>query len=383
MTAIENFTVKGPNATQVEYSDFQQNTLGRFIQSAPSAWLEQNTDKLTTFSFQESYRDEWSVYLFDPSRNVNIAIDLHLNQVKYRDLSSPDYRKLYAINGASSAPAPYIFSSLKYYNNWYYGGGEQRGGLPLNSMLNLNNLVVNFRGSLNQIVSDLQTMKSNWLRIESSQSGMTNALLSKFVPDLASMVSQANALVTQASHGTVLVEEANTIVKAHILEDQTQQAQAIADRDRAKEGMRVAKIQLEAAKAELRGSKGFLNGFLTGVTFSAYNPIKENIDKQNKAINSYNVNLINANNSINTLQRAQNELIEEQKTLSQLTFMSTAFVYFQNHLSNAENSLSIGHDEAEKAIATSNNRLGAYYREKAGKEMRQLFGWIDSFTAAN
>ncbi|QHI38840.1 hypothetical protein IMCC3317_42400 [Kordia antarctica] len=376
-------TIKGTNVTHIEKTNFQDKPIGNFVQSTETHWIEQSNDRQSVFTFQESFRDEWSVYLFDASRNMYIALDLHQKKIKYKSSASAEYKDLYKVAAVSSAPPQYIFKSLILYNQWYASGGEQRSGLPHQSMLKLNNLVLNFRGNLVHMVTGLETMRRSWIRIENSKTGMTNALLAQFIPNMVAMASQASNLVSLSSQGSVSIETAHTIVKTHLAEDQAQLTKAKADRARAQEGMRVALINLAAAKAELQGEKGFLNGFLTGITFTAYNPVKENIDKQNNAINTYNVNLIVANSAIETSQRTQNELREEQKTLQQLSIMRKAFVYFQNDLSAAENALSVGTNSADKALATTNKRLGDYYKDRAGKQMHQVFGWINSFIAAN
>ena len=58
-----------------------------------------------TSQFVEVRRDQWSVYLFNSSRGVNLKIDLSNKQIFYSDSTSP-LRSLYPIVGATADPFP-------------------------------------------------------------------------------------------------------------------------------------------------------------------------------------------------------------------------------------------------------------------------------------
>ena len=90
-------TVDGRNVTSV------QVTTGRFTMTGPQRWLERRANG-KTFNFVEVRRDQWSVYLLDSSRGVNLKIDLRNKQIFYSDTTSPR-RPLYPIVGATAAPS--------------------------------------------------------------------------------------------------------------------------------------------------------------------------------------------------------------------------------------------------------------------------------------
>ncbi|MEP3890649.1 MAG: peptidase inhibitor family I36 protein [Hellea sp.] len=46
-------------------------------------WKEYDKDRKAVFTFKETHRDEWSVYLNDTSRNVRLQIDVHRKVVGY------------------------------------------------------------------------------------------------------------------------------------------------------------------------------------------------------------------------------------------------------------------------------------------------------------
>jgi membrane-bound inhibitor of C-type lysozyme len=87
-------TANGYNATVVYYEP-----AGSFRQTNEGQWLEQNTEG--SFSFVETLRDEWSVYLYDASRNVRIQLDLFRMLVLYAAGDAP-MQPLYQISGADA-----------------------------------------------------------------------------------------------------------------------------------------------------------------------------------------------------------------------------------------------------------------------------------------
>ncbi|MEP4031982.1 MliC family protein [Roseibium polysiphoniae] len=72
---------------------------GSFNAVGNGQWQETDAQGRVNFHFQEKSRDEWSVYLFDASRNVAIQLDLHRGQVLY-GLGAEPKRALYQITGS-------------------------------------------------------------------------------------------------------------------------------------------------------------------------------------------------------------------------------------------------------------------------------------------
>lgn len=78
---------------------------GSYRQGDGRNWGEYNQKGEKTFSFVEEARDEWSVYLFDPARNVRVQIDLYRKKVRYAENGAP-YADLYDVTGASAGAVP-------------------------------------------------------------------------------------------------------------------------------------------------------------------------------------------------------------------------------------------------------------------------------------
>lgn len=90
LTATE---VTGWNVVRADHRD------GSFRQTGDRAWAEYDRSGRATFTFTEVGRDDWSVYLDDPSRGVQVQIDLHRDWLTYGTGGGPR-SDLYAITSA-------------------------------------------------------------------------------------------------------------------------------------------------------------------------------------------------------------------------------------------------------------------------------------------
>ena len=71
-----NERVNGRLVTSVNHS------AGSFRMVSPGQWRELNVAGTATYSFRETGRDQWSVYLIDDSRNMQMQIDTHRNWIR-------------------------------------------------------------------------------------------------------------------------------------------------------------------------------------------------------------------------------------------------------------------------------------------------------------
>lgn len=74
--------VNGYNVVEVYHSG------GRFVENGGGRWTELGNDG-AQFNFVETGRDEWSVYLNDPGRNLQIQLDLHRRQILWGQNNGP------------------------------------------------------------------------------------------------------------------------------------------------------------------------------------------------------------------------------------------------------------------------------------------------------
>ena len=125
----------GANVRSVTYPQ------GMYRQTGPRAWGEFDKSGKQTNAFVEDARDEWSVFLFDPARNVRVQIDLYRKKIRYTE-NGGSYADLYDVTGSaagvgaaapgpSARTSPPLASSDGFWNNSpvRYGVGAAGGNL--------------------------------------------------------------------------------------------------------------------------------------------------------------------------------------------------------------------------------------------------------------
>ncbi len=120
--------------------------LGTYQQMTPTTWKEISADPNgNNFDFVEVGRDEWSVYLTDESRGVNIQLDLHRKIVRYSDAQSP-IRDQFEILDSNNKMNGYLTSAVAFgdgqFDTGYYKQVETSENWK--EILAVNNRVVNF-----------------------------------------------------------------------------------------------------------------------------------------------------------------------------------------------------------------------------------------------
>lgn len=84
-------TVNGSNVKWVSFSK------GSYEQVNANTWHEKDANGKTSFVFEETGRDEWSVYLFDQGRKTAMVLNLWNKSISYKTANQATYRKLYDI----------------------------------------------------------------------------------------------------------------------------------------------------------------------------------------------------------------------------------------------------------------------------------------------
>lgn len=68
--------------------------------TGPGIWEERSSSgAVLDFTFTEIYRNAYEIVLNDPSRDVDLRINLNRMTIDYADANNPDYRQLYKIEG--------------------------------------------------------------------------------------------------------------------------------------------------------------------------------------------------------------------------------------------------------------------------------------------
>jgi hypothetical protein len=86
ITAASRKTAAPPRGSAATDGDNVQQVFfagGSFKKTGPREWTEYDTNGRANYSFAETGRDEWSVYLNDRSRDVQLQLDLYRKWVSY------------------------------------------------------------------------------------------------------------------------------------------------------------------------------------------------------------------------------------------------------------------------------------------------------------
>ena len=76
--------------------------------------------------FQETHRDQWSIYLYDAPQKTSLQLDLHRKKVGYRDSNNPTQRDIYNITSASSKLSGWLVKRVTFNRGAFiYRGGKQ------------------------------------------------------------------------------------------------------------------------------------------------------------------------------------------------------------------------------------------------------------------
>lgn len=98
-STIGKDVINGYNTTFIGYDG------GSFFKDASGAWKEGTVTNIWTF--KETRRDEWSVYLFDESRQMSIQLDLYKKEI-ILNWERSDRRKLYDVTKALDGPVGFL-----------------------------------------------------------------------------------------------------------------------------------------------------------------------------------------------------------------------------------------------------------------------------------
>tara|TARA_R110000850_G_scaffold75593_5_gene164637 strand:- start:714 stop:1574 length:861 start_codon:yes stop_codon:yes gene_type:complete len=122
--------VNGYNVWEVRFDG------GLFRETGRGHWTEYAADGRVKFTFRETARDDWSVYLDDPSRNVQLQIDIHRNWIRLGDNGGPK-RDFYPIMAAfrnegrtRTPPAPRAETDGRNVQQVFFAGGSFRKSGP-------------------------------------------------------------------------------------------------------------------------------------------------------------------------------------------------------------------------------------------------------------
>lgn len=147
ITSFNPHDVNGFSATRIRHSS------GRFSQLSPTRWVEDDgvsNNGTGSFAFDEVGRDEWSVYLYDANRQVNIQLDLYRKEIIYSDVNTPP-TSLYTMTQTTP---------WQNENNWLHVAVTKVGNV---GTLYVNGAAVGINTNMTNKPSELGNTTRNWI----------------------------------------------------------------------------------------------------------------------------------------------------------------------------------------------------------------------------
>lgn len=118
LTSNASAQVNGRNVQMVTSSDNYGNRLGTLRNMGDGTWMEDGLNgRQGTHRFREVMRDEWSVYLNDASRGMDLQIDLYQKKIKYKMQGQSSYTDLYKVLDPKAGPTGRTVRHLDYYSS--------------------------------------------------------------------------------------------------------------------------------------------------------------------------------------------------------------------------------------------------------------------------
>lgn len=267
---------------------------------------------------------------------------------------------------------------------WLAAGGERAAGLPPGALARLHEALARFEATLGPFPESLSRACEAWRPIAGPTGGAAvGPAIAAFAAALDAAAALGEKLLADAAEARVRAEEAAALLEAHVRQDDARvpalEAAVALSRERAER----AEQALRAARAELAGNRGFRNGFLTGLTFGIYNPLKANLRKAQAALDQIHAELQVGSAQLQALVTCQAERRQCAATLEVVGRTGSELAECQGCLNAARVAAQAAARDEARAVAEGRSASTAgYYRERVGGDMARLATWNDAFAIA-
>ena len=253
-------------------------------------------------------------------------------------------------------------------------------------MVRLQLSATGFESRLVALDQGVEKLGTSWESINSTSetsSTVMRARIRQLIDDLSGLVALNTELTSAAANIRVLVQDAIRVIKYHIQTNDQKLADGKRQLEDARQSREQANRELNEAKAELTGDKGFWNGVVTGLTFTAYNPIQENVDKANAAVSKINASYATSDRLVAALDLYQRELYQADTLLGELDSLDSVFTDYQNALNTVQMALDEAHEDEARAAGAGSEGLANHYRQNVGRDMDDLLSFWQKFDSTS
>lgn len=259
---------------------------------------------------------------------------------------------------------------------WCREGGPSRAGMGTTDFAQLDRGVTAVRHLAGVTHDELADVARIWSRLSQAESpAAARSHVARLLLELNELTSSCDALMSQATETSVEAERTVARVDAHHSETARTRARCESALNEVRRAHAEADRKYAEARRELSGEKGVLNGFLTGLTLSIYNPVKENLDKAKvarvKAMMAIQVEQV----QLRILRQVDAELRGSRSAIQAIVGVGGAITELQNAANAAQTSMSSASDWLNRSERVSISELVERFRTTAGTHLHELFAW--------
>ena len=295
-------------------------------------------------------------------RQTELAVKAVQEQMAAIAKASPSHRKLL---------------SIKVFQSWLAGGGERKAGLPGGSLSALHQQTIFFTSTTTQLLGELREIKRDWQNAEGGNS--IKAALGRMLHNLEDARRLSDSGMHHARFISVESGVAYGLIDRHMKQDDREIKQINSAINKANRDIAEARRKLKQAKEDLEGWDGFAAGFVTAITFSGVNKIKESRDKQRAAINTINVRIVSNNARRIQLQQHYSELAAGRTAVNKILAVDQSMAEFLDCVTELSEMISETYSDIERAESKKNLKSAAFYLKRSKPKLDELMGWISTF----
>ena len=260
------------------------------------------------------------------------------------------------------------------YGDWLRGGGPTKVGLSAAQRQELTGAFSNFVGDAGELARELFAALKVWHELSTDGSIGGNVLRANLGLVLAHLAAARDDL-EETTRSAGRLSNAAVTAQASVTRLMQEDEQA---RARLELSLKLLKAQYDAqviiatnARKELSGDKGFLNGFVTGLTLGIHNPVKENMDAAKAAMRSINASVVQHKAQHQELTQRVQEIHYAEQAMAALRHVPQAMVVVRNRLNTATNAIEPAYDAIERSEDKRDPVIEIYLR-RASAKMQEL-----------
>lgn len=273
--------------------------------------------------------------------------------------------------------------ALVRFNQWFAKGGPALTGMSPNKFKQLNADVTHIRALIAVASRELDDVENEWHKMLNATEVATARLRAgRLINEINEANCSIDEMMQQASNIDINANRVDAFVTAWKAQLSVERNNAQIAYDAAQRRHDQAVRDYNAAKSELEGDKGFLNGFVTGLTLGIHNPVKANMDKANRARKSAEASIASEKEQLKNIREYDAALRGCQNAIGHLRKLLTSITALQNLTNTIQTQVNDTFSALQTSEKITVDTIAERFREKAGKSLAKLFGWSDAMNKA-